>query len=204
VVCDADACAHTGRDLTDFAVACVDAGARLLQLRAKHAGGGWMLDAAARIMERTRGAGAYLIVNDRADVARAAGAAGVHVGQDDLHPSDIRRITGPGFAIGFSTHTPQQLAAALRFDVDYVAVGPVFATATKHTGYDAVGIEWIRAAAAQTAAAGRPLVAIGGITLESARAVIDAGASSVAVISDLLGTGAPAARVRQYAAAGVI
>lgn len=137
--------------------------------------------------------GALLIVNDRADIAKLAGADGVHLGQDDLNPASARRILGEGGIVGRSTHTEAQLEKAAREPVDYVAIGPVFATSTKATGYDAVGLEMVRRAAR----CGRPVVAIGGITLENAPSAIGAGASSVAVIGDLL-TGDPALRARAF------
>jgi thiamine-phosphate pyrophosphorylase len=137
-------------------------------------------------------------VNDRADIARLASATGVHVGQDDLAARDVRRIVGDAAIVGLSTHTPEQMDAAVREPVSYVAVGPVFGTSSKHTGYDAIGLEAVRDAARRAAAANLPLVAIGGVTVERAPEVITAGAASVAVISDLLATGDPEARVRAY------
>ena len=143
-----------------------------------------------------------MIANDRADIARLGGADGVHVGQDDLDPASIRRIVGGNAIVGLSTHTMEQVRAASRLPVDYIAVGPVFDTASKETGYHAVGLPLVREARAFLDNAGLqlPLVAIGGITLDTAAAVIAAGAASVAVISDLLSTGDPAARVREYLA----
>jgi len=137
-----------------------------------------------------------VIVNDRTDVARIARAAGVHVGQDDLPPAMVRAIMGPDAIIGFSTHSTVQIDAALSAPVSYVAVGPVFETATKATGYAAVGLDLVRYAG--RVGEGLPVVAIGGITLANARSVIEAGAMSVAVISDLLATGNPTARVREF------
>ncbi len=139
-------------------------------------------------------------MNDRADLARLAGAGGVHVGQTDLSPAAVRAVVGPEVVVGRSTHTPGQYEAAFGEPVDYVALGPVFATATKATGCDAVGLEGVRDAAARTRARGLPLVAIGGITLDRARSVRDGGAQSIAVISDLLATGDPAGRVRDVSA----
>lgn len=139
-------------------------------------------------------AGASVIVNDRADVARLAGADGVHVGQDDLSPEVVRRVI-PAGAIGLSTHTRAQVEEALRGPATYLAVGPVFETGTKETGYQPVGLELVAWAAARS---DRPIVAIGGITLERASEAVAAGAGSVAVISDLL-AGDPAARARAYA-----
>jgi thiamine-phosphate pyrophosphorylase len=134
-----------------------------------------------------------VIVNDRADIARLSGADGVHVGQADLSPAVVRRVFGSGI-LGRSTHTVAELEIAAQEPVDYVAIGPVFGTSTKATGHDAVGLEMVRRAAA----GGRPVVAIGGITLDNALSVIEAGARSVAVISDLMTGGDPAARVRAY------
>ena len=122
----------------------------------------------------------------------------MHVGQDDLTPAQARAVIGHDAIVGVSTHTLDQLDEALRESIDYVAVGPVFGTDTKTTGYAAIGLEAVRAAAARTAARHVPLVAIGGITRDRSRSVLDAGAQSVAVISDLLTTGDPTARVRDF------
>lgn len=197
-VCDADVCACGGWRLTDFAAACLDGGARLLQIRAKRASSQTLLDDTRVIVDRARRVGAAVVVNDRADIARLAGADGVHVGQDDLDPSAVRTIAGATVLVGLSTHTPEQIEAALRKPISYLAVGPVFGTATKSTGYQAVGINFVVHAASAAAAKGIPVVAIGGITLERAPEVVAAGAASVAVISDLLTGGDPAARVAAY------
>ncbi len=181
----------------DLANAYLAGGARFLQLRAKNLPGDRFLELARAIAVAAHERDALFVVNDRADLARLSGADGVHIGQEDLPPAAVRRIVGDTAIVGRSTHTLEQLAAALAEPVSYVAVGPVFGTTTKATGYDAVGLARVRAAAA--AAAGRvPLVAIGGITLDTAPSVIDAGAASVAVIGDLLSTGDPAARVQEY------
>lgn len=125
-----------------------------------------------------------------------SGAAGVHVGQEDLAPAAARQLLGPGAIVGYSTHTTAQVEAASIEPVSYVAVGPVFGTRTKATGYEPIGLELVSEAARLSG--GLPIVAIGGITIETAPAAIEAGASSVAVISDLLATGEPAARVRAF------
>jgi thiamine-phosphate pyrophosphorylase len=182
----------------DLARACLDGGATFLQLRAKGASGGWLLDTAAAIVALGAPVAAQLIVNDRADVARLAGAAGVHVGQEDLPPEAARRIVGPQRIVGFSTHTIAQLDAAVREPIDYIAIGPVFGTASKAMGYDAIGLAMVEQAAARAHARGLQVVAIGGITVDRATDVIRAGADSVAVISDLLAAGDPRARVREY------
>jgi thiamine-phosphate pyrophosphorylase len=137
-------------------------------------------------------------VNDRADIARIADASGVHVGQDDMTPADVRAVAGEQAIVGLSTHTPEQVQDAVRQPVSYVAIGPVFTTSTKDTGYDAVGLERLRTAATIAGAAGLPVVAIGGITLERAADVAAAGAQSVAVIGDLLLGSDPRQRVRDY------
>ena len=123
-----------------------------------------------------------------------AGSAGVHVGQDDLPVADVRRIVGPDAIVGLSTHDRAQIDAALATDATYVAVGPVYGTVTKDTGYDARGVELVAYAANR----GKPIVAIGGITLERAPEVLRAGASAVAVITDVLIGGDPEARTREY------
>jgi thiamine-phosphate pyrophosphorylase len=138
-----------------------------------------------------------VIVNDRVDLARLCGAAGVHGGQDDLPPAEARRQLGPVAIVGFSTHTQAQVDAAYREPVSYVAVGPVFGTATKETGYQPVGLAFVRAARARVPAA-IPIVAIGGITLDRAPQAIEAGADQVAVIGDLLATGNPGERTAAY------
>ena len=147
--------------------------------------------------ERCREAGAVFLVNDRADVASLAGAHGVHVGQNDLPADAARRLVGEG-VVGISTHTHDQVQEALQTTADYLAIGPVFDTTSKGRDADpVVGLSGVRDAADTMASDRRPLVAIGGITLDRAPAIIGAGASSVAVISDLL---APdwRARVRDY------
>ena len=192
-IVDADLCRSRALSPRATAVACFRGGARVLQLRVKSGGSAAFLDLAAAVVEEARPFGAAVIVNDRADIARQAGAAGVHVGQDDLPPAEVRAILGSG-VIGLSSHDPAQVDEALASAADYVAVGPIFGTATKDTGYGARGLDLVRRAAHR----GKPIVAIGGITLERAAAVIAAGAASVAVISDALTGGDPEARTRAY------
>jgi thiamine-phosphate pyrophosphorylase len=185
----------------------VDGGARFLQIRAKSISGGEFLELASRMRDVAHAAGAILVVNDRADIARLSGADGVHVGQDDLTPPAARSIVGADAIVGCSTHTEAQIDVATTQPISYLAVGPVFGTATKDTGYAAVGLERVRYAAAtigrrSSHEGGRLLgvVAIGGITLDRAAEVIKAGATAVAVVSDLIATGDPEARVRAYLA----
>jgi len=198
VICDRNVCDRAGWALTDFAVACVEGGARLLQVRDKRASSAGLLDTVQAILERVRSTGAMVIVNDRADVARLAGASGVHVGQDDLSPASVRPIVSEGALIGLSTHTRPQLDRAVREPISYLAIGPVFRTTTKVTGYDAVGLERVGEAATAAGARRLPVVGIGGITLDRAPSVIAAGATSVAVASDLLAAQNPEQRVREY------
>jgi thiamine-phosphate pyrophosphorylase len=127
--------------------------------------------------------GVRLIMNDRADLCLAAEFDGLHVGQDDVSPEAARRIIGPGRWLGVSTHNPEQIAEADQTSADYLAIGPVFTTSSKANPDPVIGLEGVRRARDLTR---KPLVAIGGITRATARSVIDAGADSVAVISDLL------------------
>ena len=196
-IVDSEAAARAGWQPLDLARAFIDGGARFLQLRAKDLPGALFLETATAIVQLAHGRGASVIVNDRADIARLAGADGVHIGQDDLSPRAVRSLVGPDAVVGVSTHTIEQLERAVDEPVNYVAIGPVFGTTTKVTGHERVGLEMVREAALRTRARGLPLVAIGGITLENAPSVIQAGAQSVAVISDLL-AGDPERRVRGF------
>jgi thiamine-phosphate pyrophosphorylase len=171
-------------------------GATLVQLRAKQLASGPLLELAEALVALGRPYGAHIIVNDRVDVAVLAGAAGAHVGQDDLVPADARAQLGPDAIVGVSTHDSSQFARALQAPATYVAVGPVFGTRTKDTGYAPVGLDLVRAA--RRLGPATAIVAIGGITLESAPSVLEAGATAVAVIGDLLATGDPRARVEHY------
>ncbi len=180
----------------ELARAFVEGGARFLQVRAKALASGPFLTLCDAVVGLGRRHGARIVVNDRVDLARLAGAAGVHVGQDDLPPSAARAILGHEAAmVGYSTHTVAQLEEARAEPASYIAVGPVFGTRTKDTPYEAVGLPLVAAAARLSG--GRPVVAIGGITLETAPSVLAAGATTVAVIGDLL-VGDPVDRVREY------
>ncbi len=173
-----------------FAEDLLRGGATLIQLRDKSPNPRRFLSCARELRRITRGR-ALLIVNDRVDLCLAAEADGVHLGQDDLSPGAARRIFDSvrshslpeHFAIGFSTHNPEQVREADAQPVDYIAVGPVFATASKANPDPVIGLEGVRWARAATA---KPLVAIGGITRKNCRQVLEAGADSLAVISDLL------------------
>jgi thiamine-phosphate pyrophosphorylase len=162
--------------------AMLEAGARLIQLRDKEASARELLDAARACLARTRDAGALLIINDRTDIALAAGADGVHLGQDDMTVEEAREILGPEKLIGVSTHSIEEFRAALDTSANYIAVGPVYPTQTRENPAPVVGLELVRQA---KEIADRPVVAIGGITAARAPEVIAAGADSVAAISAL-------------------
>jgi thiamine-phosphate pyrophosphorylase len=173
----------------------LDAGARLFQYRNKTSSSRELLHASQALCLTVRQRGGTFLVNDRADIAHLAGANGVHLGQGDLSVSAARKIMGKDCLIGLSTHNVQQFKAAIESGVDYVAIGPIFPTSGKQNPDPVVGIDFIRTVRKLTA---KPIVAIGGITLERTREVLDAGADSVAVISDILKAKNPADRARQY------
>ena len=173
-------------------------GAKVVQFRAKGLSDRRFLDLAAEALAAARAGGAALIVNDRPDVALILGADGVHLGQDDLDPRAVRPLLPPGALLGVSTHNLDQLERAAGAPVDYLAIGPVFPTRSKAAPDPVVGLEMVRKARALVTGS---LVAIGGITEENARSVVDAGADGVAVISALLSQADLAAAGRRFAAA---
>ncbi len=187
-----------GRRARDLVAALVDGGAGLLQLRAKDERDARFLDLAYECVEAARAASVPLLVNDRVDIARIAGADGVHVGQDDLPPAVARDLLAEGALVGVSTHDEAQLEVACRAPVDYVAVGPVFPTRGKQSPDPVVGLELVRWARGSTAL---PIVAIGGIERGNAGAVVGAGADGVAAISALLLQASAAAAARSLKAA---
>ena len=166
-----------------------DGGASLVQLREKHLSPREFYREAEEALRVARARGVRLVINDRADIALALGADGVHLGQDDMPPGAALSLLGDKAIVGFSTHSVAQAIEAARLPVDYVAIGPVFATSSKENPDAAVGLEGV--ARAREAVGRVRLVAIGGINEENARAVLDAGADSVAVISALLAPGDP-------------
>jgi thiamine-phosphate pyrophosphorylase len=159
-------------------------GAELVQLREKHLSPGEFYVEAEAALRVARECGVRLIINDRVDIALALGADGVHLGQNDLSPEAARRLLGGRAIIGFSTHTLEQARAAAGLPVDYIAIGPIFATSSKENPDPTVGLDEL--ARVREAVGPVRLVAIGGINQENARAVIKAGADSVAVIGALL------------------
>jgi thiamine-phosphate pyrophosphorylase len=185
----------SGRSHADEIEALAAGGATLIQLRDKDASPRELYDSALAALQVARRLGVLLIINDRVDVAIAVGADGVHLGQDDLPPERVRTLMGPDRLIGFSTHTLEQALAADVLPIDYIAIGPVFRTSTKEKPDPVVDLEVLGEI---KRCVSKPLVAIGGITLERARLMIDAGADSVAVISDLYSTGDPTTRTREF------
>jgi thiamine-phosphate pyrophosphorylase len=169
--------ARRGLAVTDAAEAILQAGARIVQFRHKGFFSRDVFEDAQQIAGLCRAANAVFVINDRVDIAMLLGA-GVHLGQDDLAPKDARGIP----LIGFSTHNERQLRAGDCEPVDYLAIGPIFPTGSKQNPDPALGIDQLRSLRALTR---KPLVAIGGITRETALAVLEAGADSVAVIGDL-------------------
>jgi len=168
--------------LAEYAKELVAGGVTLLQYRAKFLSSREILGQ-ARELKRIVSSAVQLIMNDRADLCLAAGFDGLHLGQDDLSPEGARKVIGEQHWIGVSTHNFEQLARADAGPADYLAIGPIFGTGSKQNPDPVVGLEGLRAARRATR---KPLVAIGGITRQNCRAVVDAGADSVAVISDLV------------------
>jgi thiamine-phosphate pyrophosphorylase len=178
-IIDASCFNDTG-ELVGFAGELAAAGCALLQYRNKNGNGRQMLEQARALRQALT---VKLIMNDRADLCLLADFDGVHVGQDDLSPEGVRRIIGDELWLGISTHNPAQLSEATRKPANYLAVGPVFATSSKLNPDPVIGLDGVRQAKLLT---DKPLVAIGGITRENCLSVVEAGADSVAVISDLL------------------
>jgi thiamine-phosphate pyrophosphorylase len=185
-ILDVAAAGRHGFAIVPAASEILEAGAKILQFRHKGFVSRELFAELEEIGGLCREAGATLVVNDRADLARMLAAnglrTGVHLGQDDLRPAEARRVIGPGALIGFSTHNEEQLRAGGLEPADYLAFGPIFATASKQNPDRVTGLDELRRLRPLVT---RPLVGIGGITRERARSVLEAGADSVAVISDL-------------------
>jgi thiamine-phosphate pyrophosphorylase len=192
-ILDCDTLRAHGCSVIDAAEALLDGGARILQYRHKEFWSREIVAEAERVGELCRTRGALFIVNDRADYAKMLGA-GVHVGQDDLPPRAARELLGDDAVIGYSTHNAAQLEAAAGEPVDYVALGPVFGTASKRNPDPVVGVGNIES---WRSLVPQPMVAIGGITRANARDVWAAGAEMVAVIGDLYGGVCDAGSIRE-------
>jgi thiamine-phosphate pyrophosphorylase len=180
---------------TECAQRLAAAGVRLLQYRNKQASARELFESSKRLSCLLVPQGVTFVVNDRADVAAAAEASGVHVGQEDLGAEEARLVVGAARFVGASTHNLEQFQRAAASSADYIAVGPIFATGTKSNPDPVVGTQFIRSVRPIT---DKPIVAIGGITLERAPEIIESGADSVAVISDILLAPDPGQRARQY------
>ena len=183
--------------VTDLASQLADSGVTLIQLRDKLGSPAQILSTARQLAAALASKDVRFILNDRPDIASMADAGGVHVGQEDLPVEDARRICGSKRWVGVSTHNLHQLREAAATSADYIAIGPIFPTSTKENPDPVVGLDFIRAARQITR---KPLVAIGGITLESAGEVFRAGADSVAIIRDLASAKNPAARAQEFLA----
>jgi len=183
-----------GREL-EVAEQLLNAGVRLFQYRNKNAPPRETLQTARELGGMLKAQGALFFVNDRPDVAYLADASGVHVGQDDLGVNEAHTVLGPGKWVGVSTHNREQFQAAVESSADYIAVGPIFATSTKFRPDPVVGTELLKQVRGQT---DKPIVAIGGITLERASEVIQSGADSVAVVTDILRAHQPGERAQQF------
>lgn len=182
LVADFDFCA--GRDLVALTERAVEGGVTVVQLRAKSLGSHELFTLASRMAEALRSRAVPLIINDRADIAAACGADGVHLGQDDLPPSAARRLVGGKGIIGVSVNTVEEACAAERAGADYVGLGPAFATATKDTDLPVLGPDGMREVRPRVAI---PVIAIGGIHAGNAAAIMAAGADGIAVVSAILG-----------------
>lgn len=180
-----------------LAASLASAGVSLIQLRDKRNSPRLVYHQAREMAAQFARSDVRFIVNDRPDIAAMSGAGGVHVGQDDLPVEAARAICPHPLWVGVSTHNLDQLREAARTSADYIAVGPIFPTGTKENPDPVVGVDFLRAARLLTR---KPLVAIGGITVQSAADVFRAGADSVAVIRDLLAAPDPASRAREYLA----
>jgi len=195
-IVDAEIAEEYGWTAADLGKALFDGGASLVQLRCASYSLARFLSCADELVARASRYGAQVIINDRIDIAIMSGADGVHVGQDDLPVHLAKQLLDSRSIVGVSTHTPEQFSAVRLLDVDYAAVGPIYETRTKETGYSAVGLEAIKLACSFGESV--PLVAIGGITLENGLDVLAAGATSLAVISDVFTGGDPTQRIRDY------
>ncbi len=182
-IVDAGLLLRAGLSMEGFAQELRDAGIRFLQYRDKDAPDELLLERAALLRRIFPPSDSCLILNDRVPLVLSAGYDGVHVGQEDVSPVDARALLGSDVFLGVSTHGERQLLAAADGPADYVAIGPVYATSSKQVPDPVVGLEGVRSARAITA---KPVVAIGGISRANCAAVIEAGADSVAVISDLI------------------
>jgi len=186
---------HTGLSHTEIITQLIDGGATFIQIREKTATPRDFYHEAKTVIAYAHEHSAKIIINDRVDIAIAVGADGVHLGQDDLPPEHARKLMGDSAIIGYSTHSIEQAIAATKLPVDYIAIGPIFQTTSKDNPDPVVGLDMLRTIKPLI---DKPLVAIGGITLSTCRDVWDAGADSVAIISDLYTQSDIAERAREF------
>ena len=192
-ILDSQSLASRGLTMESAATALLEGGARILQIRHKEHWDRRLYESAKAVARFCKQAGATFVIDDRADFALLLGAA-LHVGQTDLPPGDARRVMGDSAVIGHSTHNEAQLRAAAGEPVDYLAIGPIFGTGSKRNPDPVVGVEEL---ARLRTVAQKPLVAIGGITLQNAASVLQAGADSVAVIAGLMPLNSTARTLRE-------
>ena len=194
-ILDTAAVARAGMDVARSAKTLLEAGVRILQLRHKDLFDRKMFETSRELAEVCRKTGARFVINDRADMAVLLDAA-LHIGQDDLPPKESRALIGPGRILGLSTHNEAQLLASNNEPLDYIAIGPIFATSSKQNPDTVVGVAELARLRPLT---GRPVVAIGGINRENAGSVLQAGANSIAVIGDLFPPGTTLKSLRDQA-----
>ncbi|SEK77965.1 thiamine phosphate synthase [Halomonas daqiaonensis] len=193
LITDPDLCGN--RDLVETVVAAVRGGVTVVQLRDKHASDAELIDQARRLKAALSGTGVPLIINDRLEVALAAGADGLHIGQDDGDVAKARAALGPEAILGLSVQTHEQMARVDAERLDYLGLGPVFATPSKHDHAEPLGFEGL---ASLVAASPLPAVAIGGLKAEHVAATRNAGAQGLAVISAICGNPDPEAAARAF------
>lgn len=186
---------HTGLSHVEIVSRLIEGGATLIQIREKTASPRDFYHEAKQAVEVAHRQNAKIIINDRVDIAIAVGADGAHLGQDDLPPEHARKLMGDSAIIGYSTHSIEQAIAAAKLPVDYIAIGPIYQTNSKENPDPVVGLDMLRA---MRLLIDKPLVAIGGITFSTCPDVWDAGADSVAIISDLYTGGEVVSRTREF------
>ncbi len=187
-----------GRSNVDVVGQMIDAGIKVIQYREKDKKARLRYEECLKIREMTRKAGVVFIVNDYVDIALLVGAEGVHIGQDDLPPEKVRELVGKEMIIGLSTHSPAQAEAAVKSGVDYIGVGPIFATKTKKDVCAPVGLEYLEYVAQNISL---PFVAIGGIKESNIAEVRGKGAACIALVTEIVGAEDIAAKVRNLEAA---
>lgn len=183
-----------GRSNTEVVDLLIAAGIKVIQYREKYKKAGAMFEECRYIRERTRLAGVTFIVNDFVDLALAAGADGVHLGQEDLPPQEVRKLVGNDMLIGLSTHSPEQADAAAKLDIDYIGVGPIFPTQTKNDVCAAVGFAYLDYVVHQSKL---PFVAIGGIKEDNVLSVSQRGACMIAMVTEIVGAADIVSKVAQ-------